>query len=91
MLDFTKSTDYNKIMDDIKEAIAENIINYRIAPQLIGEADIDGVTVKLTTTLPKGLEYVAGSSNYREPDITNDSNGTTTLVWEIYDCSVGSL
>ena len=67
----------------------ENIINYRIAPQLIGEADIDGVTVKLTTTLPKGLEYVAGSSNYREPDITNDSNGTTTLVWEIYDCSVG--
>ena len=29
MLDFTKSTDYNKIMDNIKEAIAENIINYR--------------------------------------------------------------
>ena len=67
----------------------ENIINYRIAPQLNGNADIDGVTVKLTTTLPKGLEYVAGSSDYIEPDIINNSNGTTTLIWEIYNCSVG--
>ena len=67
----------------------ENIINYRIAPQLNGNADIVGVTVKLTTTLPKGLEYVAGSSDYIEPDIINNSNGTTTLIWEIYNCSVG--
>ncbi len=67
----------------------ENIINYRIAPQLNGNADIDGVTVKLTTTLPKGLEYVAGSADYREPNIINNSDGTTTLIWEIYNCSVG--
>ena len=67
----------------------ENIINYRIVPQLHGEADIGGVTVRLTTTLPNGLEYIAGSSDYREPDITNNEDGTTTLVWEIYDCSVG--
>ena len=67
----------------------ENVINYRIAPQLNGDADIDGVTVSLTTTLPNGLEYVAGSSDYREPEITNNEDGTTTLVWEIYDCSVG--
>ena len=67
----------------------ENIINYRMSPQLNGTADIDGVTVKLTTTLPKGLEYVAGSSDYIEPDIINNSNGTTTLIWEIYNCSVG--
>ena len=67
----------------------ENIINYRIAPQLIGNADMEGVTVKLTTTLPKGLEYVAGSSDYTEPDIVNNSDGITTLIWEIYNCSVG--
>ena len=73
----------------------ESEVTYKITPSLskYSEAnnDISGVTVKITDKLDKGLTYVQGSTeNYSDPEVTLNSDGTTTLVWEIYGCNVGS-
>ena len=66
-------------------------INFKIEPILSSESDnikMDGITVTITDTLPKGLTYISGSSNYNEPQIIINDDGTTTLIWNIYDCVV---
>ena len=74
----------------------ENTVEYTIKPQLTSEV-VDGaikesnVTVTITVTLPKGLTYVPGSSDYEEPQIIENNDGSTTLVWEIYNCTVGEV
>ena len=73
----------------------ENEVTLQITPKL-SESDpqiptnIKGATVRIKETLPKELTYVPGSSNYGEPieTIQND-DGTTTYIWEIYNCNVG--
>ena len=63
----------------------KNIVKYNIEPSITNDSkqgDINGITLLITDTLPKGLTYVAGSSNYGEPDITVNLDGTTTLKWE---------
>lgn len=72
----------------------ESEVTYKITPSLtspyIADPKISGVTLKVTDTLPKGLSYIPGSSSsYGEPDITENEDGTTKLVWHIYDCGVG--
>ena len=71
----------------------QNVVKYQISPRInnavANPVRITGVTVKLTDTLPEGLTYIPGSSNYGEPEITNNSDGSTTLVWNILDCTVG--
>ena len=49
---------------------------------------ISDVNVRNTITLPLGLTYVPNSSNYGEPKITKNSDGTTTLVFNISNCTV---
>ena len=60
----------------------------RIAREYVTENEQEKKIIK--ETLPKELTYVAGSANYGEPveRITND-DGTTTLIWEKYNCNVG--
>ena len=66
----------------------ENIVTYSVEPQLDGNTNItsqiENVTLKAEVTLPQGLSYIPGSSEYDEPEITNNSNGSQTLVWYIY-------
>ena len=68
-------------------------ITYKITPILNKmdsvTAEIKNVTVKIKDILPDGLEYVTGSCEYGEPEITQNSDGTTTLIWYIYNCEVG--
>ena len=68
-------------------------ITYKISPILNKisnvNVEINNVTIKLTDTLPAGLKYVTGSCDYGEPEIKNNSDGSTTLVWYIYNCEVG--
>ena len=70
-------------------------VTYKITPNMPKPdrltGDITGVNLKLVDTLPKGLTYVGGSSNelYGEPERTDNSDGTTTLVWYIYNQTVG--
>ena len=68
----------------------DNVVRYKIEPSIYqdieNKSEIKDITVTITDTLPKGLIYVAGSSNYGNPQITNNSNGTTTLTWNIYNC-----
>ena len=69
----------------------ENKVNYVITPTLKSQLPnlvISDVTLTLTDTLPKGLKYIANSSNYGEPDITENADGSSTLVWKINGCTV---
>ena len=68
----------------------DNVVRYKIESSIYqdieNKSEIKDITVTITDTLPKGLTYVAGSSNYGNPQIINNSNGTTTLIWNIYNC-----
>ena len=66
----------------------ESIVTYSVEPQLDGNTNItsqiENVTLKAEVTLPQCLTYIPGSSEYGEPEITNNSNGSQTLIWYIY-------
>ena len=68
----------------------ENVVRYKIEPTIYqntaNKSEISNITIKVTDTLPAGLSYIAGSSNYGEPEVTNNSDGSTTLVFEINNC-----
>ena len=73
----------------------ENIVTLKIEPAL-SEIDsqiptnIKGVTVRIKETLPEKLTYLPESSNYGEPlEVIKNQDGTTTYIWEIYNCNVG--
>ena len=65
----------------------ETEVTYKVKPMLKsleGSTDrIEEITITLTDTLPKGLKYKKGSSNstYGEPTVTENADGTSTLVW----------
>ena len=76
----------------------ENVVTYNVEPQLDANdnltSQITNVTLKNEVTIPKGLEYIPGSSkrgddSYTEPEITKNSDGSTTLVWYIYGVTSG--
>ena len=57
-------------------------VTYKISPILSSDNDnvkIGDITVILTDTLPQGLTYVSGSSNYGDPEITENDDGSATL------------
>ena len=70
----------------------ENIVTYKITPTLTSygniQSNIKDVAITITDTLPNGLTYVPNSSNYGEPKLTKNVDGTTTLVWQITGCNV---
>ena len=77
--------------------INENVVTYSVEPTLsnyTASSLVENATLKAEVTIPKGLEYVFGSSkrvgdSYDEPDITSNSDGSTTLVWYFYNCDSG--
>lgn len=68
----------------------ENVATFKVEPSLTVDSvvDINNVTLKITTTLPDGLKYQVGSANSGEPEITENADGTQTLVWYKYGCKV---
>ena len=73
----------------------ENVVKLQVTP-VLAEMDeeyplnITGATVRIKQTLPPELTYVPGSSNYGEPiERISNSDGSTTYIWDIYDCDVG--
>ena len=73
----------------------ENVVTLQTTPTLKDldsqvPSGITGATVRIKETLPVGLTYVPGSSNYGEPiDRIENSDGSITYIWDIYDCDVG--
>ena len=70
---------------------SEYNVKYKITPSLNSsntDADVTTATVKITDDLPKGLTYVPNSSNYMEPEITENDDGSTTLTWYVYDAVI---
>ena len=75
------------------------MVTYSVEPQLDANenisAQIENVTLKNEVTIPEGVEYIAGTSKrgeevYTEPEITNNDDGSTTLVWYIYGVTSGN-
>ena len=74
----------------------EDIVTYKLEPQIYSKlsAKIEDVTLKAQVILPDGLSYELGSSKrggeeYTEPEITENADGTTTLVWYINGVTSG--
>ncbi|MCI8384201.1 MAG: DUF11 domain-containing protein [Clostridia bacterium] len=64
-------------------------VTFEIQPKLKNrDNEIKGIHLKITDTLPKGLSYGTGTCNYDEPEVTINEDGTTTLVWYVYNCTV---
>lgn len=78
-----------------KYNLAKNEFNvtYKLTPSLPQRENsnlvIDNVNLKIEDTLPKGITYIPGSTNYDEPTITTKSDGSTLLTWYIYGKTVG--
>lgn len=69
-------------------------VTYKILPTITNEysqSEIAGVNLKITDTLPSGMKYISSSSNYGEPEIINNEDGSSTLVWYIYNCAVNEV
>ena len=85
------STNTEKINYDLGKN--ENTVTYSVEPQLDANTNIssqiENVTLKAEVTLPSGLTYIPGSCEYGEPDVTDNSDGTQTLVWYIYGVTSG--
>ena len=86
-------TGKTKVNYDVGKNETETIIS--IAPAItlktVMEEKITNISIKIESKLPQGLKYVPGSSNYDEPKVVENSDGTTTLTWEIYNCTAGEL
>ncbi len=92
------STSYNTSKVNYDLGKNENIVLYSIEPQLDANenlaSQIDDIILKAEVILPKGLTYVPGSSkrgeeSYTEPEIIENEDGSTTLVWHIYGVTSG--
>ena len=62
-------------------SLNENTAQFTVTPSIAGNYNIEGVDLKVKVTLPVGLTYICGTSNYDEPEIIKNNDGTTTLVW----------
>ena len=90
------SSNADKVNYDL--AKNENIVTYSLEPELDANenltSQIENVTLKAEVTLPDGLTYVAGSSTrggerYAESVVTENEDGSTTIVWYIYGVTSG--
>ena len=70
---------------------SEYDVKYKLTPSLTSsyvDAEATTATVRIKDVLPKGLTYVPNSSNYMEPEIKTNDDGSTTLTWYKYDAVV---
>ena len=76
----------------------EDIVTCSLEPKLDANenlaSQIEDITLKAKVILPDGLSYELGSSRrggkeYTEPEITENADGTTTLVWYINGVTSG--
>lgn len=79
-IDSDKNTYYNS------ETVHWTVKNSLVLPTS-GLPDAFDTSVQVTQTLPKGLTYKPGSgvigSTKKEPTVTKNADGTTTLLWDI--------
>ena len=94
--ELTYSSNVDKVNYDLGKN--ENVVTYSLEPKLDANenltSQIEDVTLKAEVILPQGLEYVLGSSkrgeeSYNEPEIKENEDESTTLVWYIYGVTSG--
>ena len=86
-----ESTGEEKINYDFSKN--EYNVTYKIAPVTsnlsANNSSITGINLKVEDTLPAGMSYAVGTCDYGEPEVTQNSDGTTTLTWYIYGVTAG--
>lgn len=65
-----------------------DVNKWTLKPSITSYSEENPIVVTLKDTLPKGLQYISGSSksenmNVGEPQIVKNIDGTTNLIWEI--------
>ena len=66
-------------------------VEYKLTPSfasMSNNLDVTKATLKITDELPNGISYIPGTSNYEEPEIITNDDGSTMLIWYIYDCII---
>ena len=67
-------------------------ITYKLEPKItVNDINTKAskINLKIVDLLPKGVEYIPRTSNYNEPEVTLNEDGTTQLVWYINDKTIG--
>lgn len=68
-------------------------VTYVITPTIVKNTyttnKIKNINLKIEDKLPKGIKYISGTSNYEEPICTINEDGTTNLIWNLYNCTEG--
>ena len=90
------TTDTGEIKTNFDIGKKETEVEFKVEPSLLEiepnlPTGISGVNVKVMDILPPELTYVYGSSNYGDPEIVENDDGTTTLIWQIENCTVGKM
>ncbi|MDL2211817.1 DUF11 domain-containing protein [Erysipelotrichaceae bacterium OttesenSCG-928-M19] len=82
-------------VSDKKNYDGGEIAKWTITPVIEAYVPLIDEEVTITDTLPKGVEYEAGTAKYgsevMEPNVISNADGTTTLTWKIEGISEAKL
>lgn len=90
----TSVIDSDKLSYYNSETIKWTVKNSSVLPQSGVPENFDA-SARLVQTLPRGLTYKVGSGQLggrvREPELTRNSDGTTTLTWDVLIAPNGAI
>lgn len=90
----TSVIDSDKLSYYNSETIKWTVKNSSVLPQSGVPENFDA-SARLVQTLPKGLTYKVGSGQLggrlREPELTRNGDGTTTLTWDVLIAPNGAI
>lgn len=69
---------------------SERIVTYKLEPKLSVNSELkqlDNATITLTDIIPKELSYLNCISGLEPVSSVKNADGSTTLIWEIPNCS----
>ena len=71
--------------DSVNSVLAGDTVSFQLAPTVTAPIDPAPTNpdVTITDVLPAGLSYIIGSANLQPTSVTNNADGTTTLIWAL--------
>ena len=90
----TETIENNKEKINYDIGNGETEVTFKTTPELVKmkttpSYEISGVNLKVTVTIPNGVEYIENSCNYKPENIERTYGGPTKLTWILSNCTVG--
>lgn len=90
----TETIENNKEKINYDIGNGETEVTFKTTPELVKmkttpSYEISGVNLKVTVTIPNGVEYIENSCNYKPENIERTYVGSTKLTWILSNCTVG--